>query len=102
MPDQEESADQATAHPVQQQLVRATTASQAIRWIRGAVWTVVLSLDPDPVDGVLSWIRWGYINDVEDLIRNQPCAVDISYADTYIGWTARPALFLPMFYPVKA
>jgi hypothetical protein len=50
----------------------------------------------------LSWIRWGYINDVEDLIRNQPCAVDISYADTYIGWTARPALFLPMFYPVKA
>jgi hypothetical protein len=81
---------------------RATTASQAVRWIRGTVRTVVLSLDPDAVEPAWNWIRSGYINDVEALIRNQPCAVDISYADTRIGWTVRPALFLPMVHLVTA
>ncbi|WP_037595343.1 hypothetical protein [Streptacidiphilus cavernicola] len=75
---------------------RAATASEAVRWIRGVVRTVALSLDPDEVEGALSWIRSGYIDDIEALNRNQPCAVDISYADTRIRWTVRPVVFLPM------
>jgi hypothetical protein len=63
------------------------------------VRTVALSLDPDAVEGALSWIRSGYIDDIEALSRNQPCAVDISYADTRIRWTVQPAVFLPTVDP---
>ena len=75
---------------------RATSGSEAVRWIRRAVQTVALSLDPNAAEHAWSWIRSGYINDIEALNRNEPCAVDISYSDTHIGWAARPVLFLPM------
>ena len=82
--------------PVLLAALKASTSSEAVRWIRGAVQTVALSLEPETVEHAWDWIRSGYIADVEALLRNEPCAVDLSYAGTYIGWTARPALFLPV------
>jgi len=75
---------------------RAATASQAVRWIRIALRTMSSGLDPEAAEHAWAWIRAGYFNDIQALMHEQPFAMTISHGEIHIGWTARPALFLPM------
>ena len=81
---------------------RAVTAGQAVRWIRIALRTLASGLNPEAAEHAWTWIRAGYLNDIESLMHDQPCAMTISHGYTHIGWTARPALFLPMAHPQAA
>jgi hypothetical protein len=75
---------------------RAGTAAQAVRWIRLSLRTMTSGLDPEPAGQAWTWIRSGYLNDIEALTRNRTCAMTIRHGDTQVGWIARPTLFLPM------
>ncbi len=81
---------------------RALTAPRAVRWMRIALRTLTSGLDAEAAGHAWNWIGVGYLNDIETLMREQPCAMTISHGDTHIGWTARPALFLPMAHPQTA
>ncbi len=74
----------------------AVTATQAVRWIRGVLRTIVSALEPDAADRARAWLATGYVTAVGDLERAQPCVFTVTHASTRIEWTARPVLFLTL------
>jgi hypothetical protein len=74
----------------------ATSAAEAVRWIRVALRTVASALDPEEFAGAWGWLTGGYVADLECLARTERCAVAIRHADTHVQWTARPVLFLSL------
>ncbi len=71
----------------------ATTATQALRWIRVTVRTIASALEPQEFRRAWEWLSGGYLTALQDLTHTQPCAFAVSHADTRIEWTARPVLF---------
>ncbi|AEW95348.1 MULTISPECIES: hypothetical protein [Streptomycetaceae] len=74
----------------------AATATQAVRWIRVAVRTIASALTPDEFDRVWHWLAGGYLTELQELVRTNPCTFEVHHEDTHIQWTARPVLFLAL------
>jgi hypothetical protein len=74
----------------------ATSAAQAVRWMRVALRTVVSALDPQEFASAWKWLTGGYVADIEALVRTELCAIAIFHGDTHIQWTARPVLYLTL------
>ena len=85
--------------PVLVASLRATTPSQAVRWIRLTLRIIVPALEGAAAERAWTWLDTGYKGDVDALIHNRACAVSANYAATRVSWTVRPALFLPMAHP---
>ncbi|MFI6289549.1 hypothetical protein ACIBCM_33245 [Streptomyces sp. NPDC051018] len=69
------------------------TATQAVRWIRVALRTLVSALEPEPFERAWDWLSLEYATTVTTLTAGKPCALTITHARTTIQWTARPVHF---------
>ncbi|MCC5032899.1 hypothetical protein DMH02_006555 [Streptomyces sp. WAC 00631] len=74
----------------------ATTAAEAINWIRVALRTISPSLDAEATTKAETWLDTGHRTDARALSEGELCTVTISQADTHIEWTARSAMFLAL------
>ncbi|QMU68114.1 hypothetical protein [Streptacidiphilus sp. P02-A3a] len=80
-------------------LHNTTDATQAIRWIRHCLNTVLYTVNPDQRDHVTRWINSDHTQAVDALTHGQPVTITATYADAHLELTARPVLFLPLLPP---
>jgi hypothetical protein len=85
--------------PVLVALHNTTDATQAIRWITQGVRIVLCTVDPDERDKATRWIDTDHAHAAEALTKGQPVTVTTTYPASYLEWTARPVLFLPLLPP---
>ena len=72
----------------------AVTATQAVRWIRGVLRTIVSALEPDAADRAWGWLTNGYDAAIGDLERAQPYAYAVTRGSTRIEWTPAQCSFV--------
>jgi hypothetical protein len=77
--------------------IDTVTGLQAVRWMRISARTLVSLLDDVERDAALSWLDGGgCIGAVAGLRRGVPCAFTIRRGGTWVEWTVRPVVFLPL------
>ncbi|MFJ8350706.1 hypothetical protein ACIQ9J_30955 [Streptomyces sp. NPDC094153] len=91
-----ESLRETTEKPAFRASFDAYSAPQADRWVAVALRTISPALDPDASDEAWAWLHDGRCETRRALLRQEPCTVTITHADTRITWTIRPVVFLPL------
>ncbi|MGB8939578.1 MAG: hypothetical protein WCD21_04960 [Streptomyces sp.] len=74
----------------------AYSAPQADRWVAIALLAISPALDADASDEAWEWLYVERIRTRRALLREEPCTVSVTHAETRITWTIRPVLFLPL------
>ncbi|WP_406729787.1 hypothetical protein WJ438_23565 [Streptomyces sp. GD-15H] len=90
-----ESLGETTEKPAFRASFGAYSAPQADRWVAVALRTISPALDSDASDEAWAWLHDGHSETRRALLRQEPCKVTITHADTRITWTIRPVVFLP-------
>ncbi|MEU1624139.1 hypothetical protein ABZ746_02080 [Streptomyces sp. NPDC020096] len=57
----------------------ATSAMQAVRWIKVALRTIVSALEPDAADRAWTWLNSGYVASIRDLVRDEACTFTVTH-----------------------
>jgi hypothetical protein len=91
-----ENTDAPEKQPALRASFDAYSPSQADRWVAVALPTISPALDPDASNEAWEWLHDERIDTRRALLREEPCTVTVTHANTRITWTIRPVLFLPL------
>ena len=80
-------------------LHNTTDATQAIRWIRHGLGTILYTVDPNEHDHLTHWMASDHAQAVDALTHGQPITITATYPGSHLEWTARPVLYLPLLPP---
>ncbi|WP_405804064.1 hypothetical protein [Streptomyces sp. NBC_01187] len=73
----------------------ASSARQAIRWVRTSLLAIASALDEEPYRQARYWVTDGQTYSAQALHQGRSFSLTLSQRSTHITWTARPVTFLP-------